>query len=59
MKRSVLKDADFSDYTRAEFLNFTNYFILEICQILKIWRLPKNTRTLVLATTRVIFYIRC
>jgi hypothetical protein len=60
IKEVALKISDnFSDETQAEFLNFTNYFILGNLSNLKIWRLPKNAQTLVSATTRAIFYIRC
>jgi hypothetical protein len=59
MKSSAEKSDNFSDETQAKFLNFTNYFIFGNLSNLKIWRLPKNARTLVLAETRAIFYIRC
>lgn len=52
-------NAIYSDETQAEFLNFTIYFIFGESSNLKIWRLPKNARTFVLAITRAIFYIRC
>lgn len=47
------------DETQAKFLNFTNYFIFVNLSNLKIWRLPKNARTFVLANACAIFYIRC
>ena len=38
MKRSVQKDTIISDYTRAEFLNFSFYRYFAKKPILKIWR---------------------
>ncbi len=59
MKRSVQINANFSDYTQDEFLNFINYFIFGNLSNFKIWRLSKNTQTFVLAMTCAIFYIHC
>jgi hypothetical protein len=44
---------------QAEFLNFTIYLFIWKSSNLKIWRLPKNTQTIVLAMIYAIFYIRC
>ena len=49
MKRSVQKDAIVSDYTRAEFLNFSFYLIIFKKPNLKIW-LFENAKTFSLAT---------
>ncbi len=59
MKSSAENKRLLSGETQVEFLNFTNYFIFGNLSNLKIWRLSKNARTFVLATTRAIFYIRC
>mgnify|MGYP006096403449 CR=1 FL=1 len=59
MKSSAKISDNFSDNIQAEFLNFTYYFIFWNLSNLKIWRLSKNARTLVLAMTCAIFYIRC
>ena len=45
--------------TQAEFLNFTIYLFYGKSSNLKIWRLPKNAQTIVLARTCPIFYIHC
>jgi hypothetical protein len=59
MKSSAENKRYLSDETQAEFLNFTIYFIFWEIVKFKIWRLPKNARTLLLTMTRAIFYIRC
>jgi hypothetical protein len=42
---------------QAEFLNFTNYIIFGDLSNLKIWRLPENDQTFLLAKPCAIFYI--
>jgi len=59
MKSSAEKSDNFSDETQSKFLNFTNYFIFRNLSNLKTWRFPKNGRTIALAKTRAIFYMRC
>ena len=58
MKRSVLIDADFSDYTRAEFLNFLFIFILLKAKFKNLADFA-NTQKPLGKTVIAMFYIRC
>ena len=59
MKSSAENKRQLFGLTQAEFLNFTINLIFGKSSNLKIWRLPKNTQTLVIAKTCAIFYIHC